>query len=117
VEEVMTVQPLDQFNFHHVLADTAGVSLIYFTASACGACKQLKWMFDHHPDEFALLSLFEVDAQREMALTHEFGVFHLPALFLFNEGEFHAEIQAEPLPHAIIAAVEAALAQPAKEAP
>jgi thioredoxin 1 len=108
---------LDQFNFHHTLAETEGVSLVYFTAPACGSCRQLKWVFDHHPDEFALLNLFEVDAQREMALTYEFGVFHLPALFLFNEGEFHAEIQAEPLPHAIIAAVEAALAQPAMEAP
>jgi hypothetical protein len=44
-------------------------------------------------------------------------VFHLPSLFLFNDGEFHAEIHAEPLPDAIIAAVEAALAESPREAP
>lgn len=113
----MVIRPLDQFNFHHTLAAAEGVSLVYFTSPACGSCKQLKWVFDHHPDEFALLNLFEVDAEREMALTHEFEVFHLPAMFLFSEGEFHAELQSEPLPHAIIAAVEAALAQPPVEAP
>jgi thioredoxin 1 len=111
------VVALDQFNFHHTLAETAGVSLVYFTAAACGACKQLKWVFDHHPQEFALLNLFEVDAEREMALTHEFGLFHLPALFLYNDGEFHSEIQAEPLPHTLLAAIESALAQPPCEAP
>jgi thioredoxin 1 len=113
----MAVRSLDQFNFHHTLAQTAGVSLIYFTAPACGACKQLRWVFDHHAGEFALLNLFEVDAGREMALTNEFNVFHLPALFLYNDGEFHAEIQAEPLPHALITAIEAALAALPMEAP
>ena len=113
----MAIRSLDQFNFHHTLAETEGVSLVYFTSPACGSCKQLKWVFDHHPEEFALLNLFEVDAQRDMALTHEFSVFHLPSLFLFNDGEFHAEIHAEPLPDAIIEAVESALAVPATEAP
>lgn len=113
----MAVTALDQFNFHHTLAQTEGVSLVYFTAPACGACKRLKQLFLHNPEVFAQLNLFEVDAQREMALTNEFGVFHLPAMFLFNRGEFHAEIQAEALPHAILAAVEAALAAPAQEAP
>jgi thioredoxin 1 len=108
---------LDQFNFHHILAETDGVSLVYFTAPACSSCKRLKWVFEHHPDKFVMLNLFEVDAQRDMALTHEFNVFHLPSLFLFNDGEFHAEIHAEPLPDAIIAAVEAALAESPREAP
>ncbi len=113
----MAVSSLDQFNFHHTLAETGGVSLVYFTSPACGSCKQLRWVFDHHPDEFALLNLFEVDAEREMALTNEFNVFHLPSLFLYNDGEYHAEIQAEPLPAAILAAIENALATAPMEAP
>jgi len=113
----MAVRTLDQFNFHHTLAETPGVSLVYFTSPACGSCKRLRSIFDNHAQEFAQLNLFEVDAQREMALTNEFGIFHLPALFLYNEGEFHTEIHAEPLPSSIIAAIETALAAPAQEAP
>ncbi len=113
----MAVSSLDQFNFHHILAETAGVSLVIFTSPACGSCKQLRQLFARHPDAFSQLKLFEVDAEREMALTHEFGVFHLPAMFLYRDGEFHAEIQAEALPQAIVAAVESALAAPAAEAP
>lgn len=113
----MTPRSLTQFDFHHTLAETGGLSLVYFTAPACGACKQLKRLFLHNPEVFARLNLFEVDAQREMALCNEFEVFHLPAMFLFNNGEFHAEVLAEPLPHAILAAVETLLAAPAQEAP
>jgi hypothetical protein len=28
-----------------------------------------------------------------MALTNEFEVFHLPALFLYKDGKFHAPVQ------------------------
>jgi len=113
----MMIRGLDQFEFHHTLAETGGVSLVYFTAPACGACRQLRAMFEHSLEVFSGINLFEVDAQRESALTHEFNLFHLPAMFLFREGEFHSELQAEPLPHAILAAVAAALEQPPMEAP
>jgi thioredoxin 1 len=113
----MAIRTLDQFDYHHILAQTPGVSLVYFTSPGCGACRQLKTMFENQQQEFGQIHLFEVDAQREMALTHEFGVFHLPALFLYHEGEFHAEIHAEPLPAAIMTAIEKALAAPAQEAP
>jgi thiol-disulfide isomerase/thioredoxin len=108
---------LSQFDFHHTLAETPGVSLVYFTAPGCGACRQLKRIFCDHPEEFALLNLFEVDAQQDLALTREFEVFHLPSLFLFKDGQYHAPIHAEPLPHSLLAAVEAALAAPPCEAP
>jgi thiol-disulfide isomerase/thioredoxin len=113
----MSAARLTQFDFHHTLAETGGVSLVYFTAPGCGACRQLKQVFDSYPDEFALLNLFEVDAQQEMALTREFEVFHLPALFLFKEGQYHAPIHAEPMPQSLIAAVETALAGEPEEAP
>lgn len=113
----MALKRLDQFNFHHILAETDGISLVLFTAAGCGACRQLRHVIDRYPQEFVLLNLFEVDAGHEMALTHEFEVFHLPSLFLFKDGHFHAQIQAEPLPQALIAAIEAALSRPAQEAP
>jgi thioredoxin-like negative regulator of GroEL len=108
---------LTQFDFHHTLAETAGVSLVYFSAPGCGACRQLKQILESHPQEFALLNLFEVDAQQDMALTREFEVFHLPALFLFKDGHYHAPIHSEPLVPSLLAAVEAALAAAPQEAP
>lgn len=113
----MPVTRLTQFDFHHTLAETGGVSLVYFTAPGCGACRQLRQMLESHPDAFTQFNLFEVDAQQDMALTREFEVFHLPSLFLFKDGQFHAPIHSEPLPQSLISAVEAALATEPQEAP
>lgn len=113
----MTAVQLSQFDFHHTLAQAEGVSLVYFTAPGCGACRQLKHILESYPQEFALLNVFEVDAQQDMALTREFEVFHLPAMFLYKDCHFHAPIHAEPHPASLIAAIEAALAQPPQEAP
>lgn len=104
-------------DLHHRLAATPGVSLVLFTAPACGACKRLKQVLAGHPDLFAGIHLFEVDAGRDMALTREFGVFHLPAMFLFRDGEYHGTLHSEAQPERLRAAIEAALARPAEEAP
>ncbi len=113
----MTFQQLDQFDFHHALEEVAGVSLVFFTAPACGACKQLKRVLAEHSDRFSDIHLFEVDAQRELGVTREFGVFHLPAMFLFRDGVFHCELHAEARPDHLREAIHAALAAPAREAP
>ncbi len=113
----MTLRPLDQFDFHHALEQTSGTSLVIFTGPACGACRRLKAVLAAEPQLFADLRLFEVDAQRDMALTREFGVFHLPAMFLFRDGEFHCELHSEALPAKLRSAIDAALAAPAQEAP
>lgn len=113
----MAVQRLTQFDFHHRLADTPGLSLVWFSAPACGACRQLKRLFAANPEAFAQLQLFEVDAGEEMALTREFEVFHLPALFLYRDGCFHAPIDAEPTVTGLHRAIEAALKAEPQEAP
>ena len=84
------LQQLTQFDFHHRLAETPGPSLVWFSGPGCGACRQLRRLFESNPDAFSGLQLFEVDAQQDMALTREFEVFHLPSLFLFLDGHYHA---------------------------
>lgn len=113
----MAPASLSQFDFHHTLAQTEGISLVYFTAPGCGACRLLKQIFEQFPETCDLVNLYEVDAQQDMALTREFEVFHLPSMFLFKNGHFHAPIHAEPYPESLIAAIEAALAHDAQEAP
>jgi len=113
----MAIASLTQFDFHHVLAETMGLSLVYFTAPGCGACRQLKHLFEKHQAEFSSLRLFEVDAQQEMALTREFEVFHLPSLFLFRDGHYHSPIHAEPRVQSLLEAINVAAAAEPQEAP
>jgi thioredoxin 1 len=108
---------LDQFTFHHTLAATPGGALVIFTGPACGACRRLKGILNEHVGEFADLHLFEVDAGEDMALTREFEVFHLPALFLFRDGHFHCELHSEAQPHLLRRAIDAAFAAPPQEQP
>lgn len=93
------------------------MSLVIFTAPACGACKRLKQLLVTPSPELGGIRFFEVDAERDLALTREFGIFHLPAMFLYRNGQFHCELQAEAHPERIRRAVDAALARPAQEAP
>ena len=108
---------LDQFDFHSTLMDTTGVSLVMFTSPGCGSCRHLHKVVLTVANQKPEWHLFEVDAQRDAALTREFDVFHLPTLFLFVNGEYHCEVRAEATPAAIIEATLTGLSQPAKEAP
>lgn len=111
------IQPLNELEFYSTLAETVGPSIVFFTKPGCSACR----MWQHLLDELLLqrhdIHVYQVDAEQNMGLTHEYELFHLPALFLFQNGEFHCALQAEArLPH-LIAAINAALVAPAEEAP
>lgn len=108
---------LDQFTFHHTLAATPGRALVIFTGPACGACRRLKTLLGSHAAEFADLQLFEVDAGEDLALTREFDIFHLPAMFLYRDGHFHCELQSEAQPQRLRRAIDNALAAPPQEQP
>jgi thioredoxin 1 len=108
---------LDQFTFHHVLAETPGTALVIFTGPHCGACRRVKGLLWTLVARGEPWTLYEVDASRDAGLAREFEVFHLPSLFLFRDGQYHAPLHAEALPAAIRSAVAETLAQPAREAP
>ena len=108
---------LDQFDFHHRLANQTGLALVMFTAPGCGACRHLRGVLDEVGRQRPEWRLFDVDVQRDQALAHEFELFHLPTLFVYSAGTFHCRLDSEAQPAAIIAATEAALASPAGEAP
>jgi thioredoxin-like negative regulator of GroEL len=110
-------EKLTQFDLHHRIAEQDTPTLVFFSSVSCGSCRHLKTTLasvkDRHPD----WRFFEVDAQHEMGLAREFEVFHLPALFLFADGEYHAQLHCEAAPAKIEHAVSEALIQPAQEAP
>lgn len=117
---VLTDSPLrklEQFEFHDVLSSSNGPALVMFSSVMCGGCRHLKAVLERVAGKRRDWQYFVVDAGRDAALVHEFEIFHLPTLLLFNAGDFHCELQAEARIDAIVAAVESALQSPPDPAP
>jgi hypothetical protein len=108
---------LDQFEFHHRLARTPGVAIVIFTSRGCASCRAWKPVLADYRRRQLETQVYEVDAERDLALTREFAVFHLPALFLYVNGRFHGALHCVAQADALHAAIEAALAAPAQEPP
>lgn len=111
------IQPLNELEFYPRLSETAGPSIVFFTKPGCSACRLWDRLLGDLLQQRHDINVYQVDAEQNMALSHEYELFHLPALFLFVNGEFHCELQAEArMPH-LLAAINAALAAPAQDAP
>jgi len=109
--------PLDEFGFHHTLAGTRGSALVIFTSVGCSSCRAWKQLLAAYCVQHPEITLFEVDAGHAQALTREFNVFHLPALFLYDDGHFHCALQSAAQLDKLHTAIAAALATAAQEAP
>lgn len=90
----MHVYPLSEFDFHIRLAASPGVSLVLFTAPDCGSCRLWLRLLQQFSSPL-LQHCFVVDVEIATALANEYAVFHLPSLFLFVNGKFHAPLHAE----------------------
>jgi len=111
------IKALTQFDFYPQLEQTRGLSLIYFSAHFCASCKHLAHILSQLAEEQKDVSVFEIDAQQDQALVAEYEVFQLPAMFLFNNGQYHAQLQCEARIHSILDAINHAATLPAEEAP
>jgi thioredoxin-like negative regulator of GroEL len=112
----MNVVELSEFDFHPRLAASTGTAIVMFSGPDCGACKRLEkhlpvWLSGHASH------LFKVDVQRSSALAHAYEVFHLPSLFVFVNGRYHAPLHAEAAPAPMQAALRQLLNEPAHEEP
>ena len=111
------IQRLNDHGFYSTLGETTGPSLVFFTKPGCSSCKLwtrlLRELLQLRDD----IHIFQVDAEQNMALSHEYELFHLPALFLFVDGEYHCELQSEARLTSLQAALDVALDSPAEEAP
>jgi thioredoxin-like negative regulator of GroEL len=111
------MQRLDQFSFHPSLAEVSGPAVVFFSAAACASCRHWKILLDEFAAATDGLPVFEVDAGQDQALAREFELFHLPALYLFLDGEYHRPLACEASLPRLRAAIADALALPAEEAP
>lgn len=112
----MQVTPLSEFDFHPRLANNHGASLVLFSAPGCGSCRVWLRLLEAFSSPL-VQHCHVVDVQTATALAREYDVFHLPSLFLFVDGKFHAPLHAEATPALLAEAIRKALAQPAHEEP
>ncbi len=62
-------------------------------------------------------SLYEVDVSEATGIARYFGIFHLPTVYLYRDGQFHAELQCEARQDSIRQAALRLLKAPAQDEP
>lgn len=108
---------LNDTNFYSVLQDTPGPTIVFFTSVGCSSCRYWKTLLERLLVQRPDLHIYEIDAQQSMGLTQEYEVYHLPALFLFLNGQYHATLQCEASLDVIAQTLDRLLAAPAQDAP
>ncbi|MBB5019850.1 thioredoxin-like negative regulator of GroEL [Chitinivorax tropicus] len=114
--QILGWQSLHGGQFHQHLARQPGISLVLFGQPGCGACRRAEALI---PTLAAgsVDQLFKVDVQQDPAIGQEFGLFHLPALFIYQHGQFHAALHCSLTAAAFDDALRKCLGKPAEEAP
>lgn len=108
-------EPVDDHDVFQRLA-TAGDALLVITSPFCGACRAMLRALERLPPG-TVDRTFIADAGDSSGLVADLEVFHLPALFLFRDGDFHRPIEAPPQVSALVQALAEARAAPPVEAP
>lgn len=112
----MSFTPLTQHDYYATLEAQPGRALVVLTSPGCGACRRVKAELLRLAPERAP-RLFEVDVSESPGVAQALEVFHLPALFLYVDGEFHAPIHAQARAPDLAAAISVAAGNPAQEEP
>ncbi len=109
------LEPVDDHDVFQRLA-TAGDALLVITSPFCGACRAMLRALERLPPG-TVDRAFIADAGDSSGLVADLEVFHLPALFLFRDGDFHRPIEAPPQVSALVRALAEARAAPPVPAP
>ncbi len=106
---------LTDFDIDHQLLDLPGTSLLIFTSAGCASCR---WAREHLPRlDLIVDRLCWVDAQESGGAVQRYEVFHLPALFVIRDGEFHGAIRAPLIRGELNVSVRRALSETPDDLP
>lgn len=107
---------LAEGEYHRRLAATPGVAVVLFSAPHCGACRAWRQLL---PPALAGVadSFHEVDVSEATGVARYFGIFHLPTIYLYLAGRFHAELQCAAQRDLIRETARRLLAAPAQDEP
>lgn len=109
-------ESLSEGDYHPRLARTTGYAVVLFTHAHCGACRTWKRLL---PEALSPMPMhfYEVDVALATGMARYYGIFHLPTIYLYRDGHFHAELQAEARADAVLIAARDLYAAPAQEEP
>lgn len=84
--------PLSEGGFHARLMTHSGVAAVLFSAPRCGTCRAWKRLL---PDALSdvVETFFEVDVSEATGVARYFDIFHLPTIYIYCDGRFHAQLQ------------------------
>jgi thioredoxin 1 len=107
---------LAEGNFHARLAALSGVAVVLFSAPGCGACRAWKRLL---PDALADIAdvFHELDVSEATGVARYYNIFHLPTIYLYRDGQFHAELQCEARHDSVRQGALRMLAEPAQDEP
>jgi thioredoxin-like negative regulator of GroEL len=116
VAELAPFTPLGEGDFHARLSRVEGLAIVLFSTPQCGACRAWKTLLPTALGESGA-RFFEVDVAQATGIARYYDIFHLPTIYLFRDGRFHAELQAEARIERIRDAARTLLAASAQEEP
>ena len=86
----MSVQKLNQNNFHNAIAN--GTALVDFYADWCGPCRMVSPIVDEIAQERNDITVCKVNVDDENSLAMKYGVMSIPTLLVFKDGKEAARI-------------------------
>lgn len=107
---------LAEGDFHRRIAASSGMAVVLFTAPRCGACRAWKHLLPSALADQASV-FYEVDVSEATGVARYFDIFHLPTIYLYRDGQFHAELQCEARPDSIRQATHHLLNAAAQDEP
>ncbi len=90
--------------------------MVLFSAPQCSACRAWKQLLPRALADLAA-SFLEVDVGEATGVARYFDIFHLPTIYLYRDGHFHAELQCEARQDAIRQTARSLLAAPSQDEP
>ncbi|MBV6752090.1 thioredoxin family protein [Pseudomonas chlororaphis] len=106
---------LTDFDIDRNLLDLPGVSLLIFTSVGCASCRFAREVLPTLA--LPVERLCWIDAGDNGGAVQRYGVFHLPALFVVKDGEFHGAVQSRLTVNALAEALRQALSLVPEELP
>lgn len=109
-------EPLTEGDYHARIARASGHATVLFSHVHCASCRAWKRLL---PEALSIRvqHFFEVDVALDTGAARYFGIFHLPTIYLYRNGQFHAELQSAARIDAIQHAVDTLFDLPAQEEP
>lgn len=112
---IVVQSELTDFDADQRLLAMNGVSLVVFTSVGCASCR---WARQQLPGlDLAVDRLCWIDAGNNGGVVERYQVFHLPALFVVRDGEFHGALQSRLTRNELNAGLHQALSRIPEELP